>query len=177
MKKPIFRLLILMISLCFVLPIFVACGHDHPFIADWTKDETHHYHLCECGEQMDIGKHQYDEGKVHAQPTCVTYGLKVYTCVICGYEKPEIITTLDHLYQPAFDDENHFQQCVGCGKKINISAHRLDLTITTLTHKGECGCGYIRAEENHNHQLDPKTGKELCTVCGHEKGVIILPEV
>ncbi len=35
------------------------------------------------------GIHTYDEGVVIAEPTCITTGIKKYTCVFCGAEKTE----------------------------------------------------------------------------------------
>lgn len=166
-----------MLSLCFVLPIFVACEHQHSFVADWTKDETHHYHLCACGAQMDIGIHQYDEGKVRTKATCKAVGEMVYTCIVCGYEKSQDITILDHNWVKSYDQTYHYEQCSACGEKKEIRLHSFILIKAANNHEWRCNCGCVYLTEKHIFKLDVSTGEEVCTICGYKNGDIIMPEV
>lgn len=78
MKKIISFLLIVCICFSFGI-IFTACGHEHKYETEWSKDQTHHWYACEvdgCTEKKDNAEHSYTEG----------------VCV-CGAEDPN--------YQPA----------------------------------------------------------------------------
>ncbi|MBQ8341231.1 MAG: hypothetical protein IJY22_02500 [Clostridia bacterium] len=80
MKKTLS--LLLAIALCLSLSVlFTACGHEHTFSTDWSKDDTHHWHACtgkDCTEIADKAEHSYGESN---------------TCV-CGAVKP-IVYTVD----------------------------------------------------------------------------------
>ena len=85
MKKRIFGLVL---AVCFILPCLFLMGcHEHVYSADWTADETHHWHApsCECEdvEIVDKAEHNFTElnyieegGKVY----------KVLTCDTCDYD-------------------------------------------------------------------------------------------
>lgn len=78
MKKTLS--LVLALSLCLSLAlIFSACGHEHEWAADWSKDETHHWHVCKgCTEVADKAEHSFG-----ADNTCV-----------CGATRA-VVTTID----------------------------------------------------------------------------------
>lgn len=79
MKKIIAFLLTVCICLS-VCVIFTACGHEHTYKTEWSKDDTYHWHACKvdgCTEKKDNAQHSYSDG----------------VCV-CGAEDPD--------YQPAF---------------------------------------------------------------------------
>ena len=46
--------------------------HTHAFGTEWKSDETHHWHVCACGEIADKAEHTYKDGK----------------CTVCGAENP-----------------------------------------------------------------------------------------
>ena len=40
--------------------LLTACGgdtHKHEYASEWTCDDTHHYHACECGAKKDKAEH------------------------------------------------------------------------------------------------------------------------
>lgn len=65
MKK--FLSLVFALVLCFAAISFAACGedHKHEFKAEWSYDETYHWHVCSgdnCLEVSDKAEHSYKEG-------------------------------------------------------------------------------------------------------------------
>ncbi len=51
---------------------------------EWTTDETHHWHGCECEEKHDYEKHTpADEWEVIAEATETTTGEQVLKCSVC----------------------------------------------------------------------------------------------
>lgn len=46
----------------------VISVHTHAFGTDWKTDETHHWHVCACGEIAEKAEHTYKDGK----------------CTVCG---------------------------------------------------------------------------------------------
>ena len=76
MKRKFLQFLITILLLLSILCFSVACGstveepaHEHSFSNDWKKNETHHYHLCLCGEKQDYNVHSFDDGEITLQPT------------------------------------------------------------------------------------------------------------
>ncbi|MBQ8341229.1 MAG: hypothetical protein IJY22_02490 [Clostridia bacterium] len=90
MKKTLS--LLLAITLCLSLSVlFTACGHEHEYATDWSKDDTHHWHACtgkDCTEIADKAEHSFETSN---------------TCV-CGAVKP-VVTTVetDEAWASAFD--------------------------------------------------------------------------
>ncbi len=60
MKKSMAMLLVCLMALC-VLPTTLAAEHTHAAGEEWDRDEKEHWHLCECGEKMDIAEHVMDD--------------------------------------------------------------------------------------------------------------------
>ena len=76
MKK--FLSLVFALVLCFAAISFAACGedHKHEFKAEWSYDETYHWHVCSgdnCLEVSDKAEHSYKEGSTD--------------CEVCGATK------------------------------------------------------------------------------------------
>ena len=66
--------------------------------------------------------HEYDEGVVTTEPTCVDTGVKTFTCTKCGDTYTEEVPVIDHVYEPVvtkeatFDDEGETTYtCQLCG--------------------------------------------------------------
>ncbi len=80
----------------------VACGHEHSFEQEWTKDEYYHWHAADCRhEEVSAHEpHSMGEGRVEN-------GKTVYTCTVCDYavndetlaSKP-ISVSLAHRFAP-----------------------------------------------------------------------------
>ncbi len=64
MKKIISFLLTVCICLSACV-IFTACGHEHTYKTEWSKDNTYHWYACEvdgCTEKKDNAEHSYTDG-------------------------------------------------------------------------------------------------------------------
>ena len=91
MKKTLS--LLLAITLCLSLSVlFTACGHEHAYATDWSKDDTHHWHACtkkNCTESTDKAEHEWDTGVVTTLATYAADGTKTFTCTTCAATKTE----------------------------------------------------------------------------------------
>ena len=73
MKKKIFAFVTV---LCLILPfsfMLTACGHEHDFEAEWSYNETHHWHAstCEHSEEVsDYAPHNFDNANDTTCNTC-----------------------------------------------------------------------------------------------------------
>ena len=67
------------------------------------------------GQEIQMLAHTFDAGKVTKNPTCISTGLKTYTCTGCGTVKHDTIATVPHqdVYHDA-QDGNHFHTCQVC---------------------------------------------------------------
>lgn len=66
--------------------------------------------------------HEYDEGVVTAEPTCIETGVKTFTCTKCGEAYTEEVPVVDHAYEPTITKEPTFEEegettytCTVCG--------------------------------------------------------------
>ena len=59
-------------------------GHTY---GEWTSvDGTNHKKVCACGDEITEA-HTWNDGVVTTAPTKTTYGVKTYTCTVCGGTK------------------------------------------------------------------------------------------
>lgn len=144
MKNWIISHKILAIALVCVLGVGVICAvvlpialaHKHEFSAEWTTNETDHWHSATCehtDEKKDFGAHVWNEGVVTTPATETTEGVKTYTCTVCGNTKTATIDMLDHVH--TFDTERweydtanhwHLATCAHTDEKKDIAAHTFD---------------------------------------------------
>lgn len=102
--------------------------------ATWQKDGTRHWHVCACGEEVDVAPHVPDRSEAtETDPV---------KCTECGY----IITpALGHdTHAPDaewhFDATKHWHNCTGCSQKLDEGAHAFgDWTITVKPEVGVAG--------------------------------------
>ena len=112
---------------------------------EWLTDSTKHYHICSCGEKVDIAPHTPDhEEATETEPV---------KCTICGYV---ITPALGHITHTAgeewlSDEENHWHKCTGCSEKLGVAEHTFgEWSITIQPQVGVAGekerecsvCGY-----------------------------------
>ena len=74
-------------------------AHMHTPSSSWSSDTENHWHICSiegCTEELEKSFHTWDEGKVTTNPTCLSKGVKTYTCE-CGQTKTEEIEKVDHV--------------------------------------------------------------------------------
>ena len=70
----------------------------HSYSDEWTYNETHHWHDSTCGHRVTDGsaRHSFDSGVVILDPTCSEFGIRRYTCSVCGYYYNKDIPKLSH---------------------------------------------------------------------------------
>ncbi len=91
MKKLVSLLLTVCVCLGALLSL-TACGHEHSYKSEWSKDQTHHWHACEgkdCTEVADKTEHTWNGGEITTAPTKEAAGTKTFTCTACGATKTE----------------------------------------------------------------------------------------
>ena len=169
MKKSFIKILICLLLLSLILPCFTAC-HKHNFVVHWSADENSHYHLCDCGEKMDLGAHVWNEGVVLKRVNCTEAGIIEQTCTICANKRQVQNTNYQHDYLPNFNETTHFDYCVGCDTSINVENHSLVYRVSPETHSAFCeGCDFVINESAHDYNAI--TG--FCKICNHNVNDII----
>lgn len=148
--------------------------HSHNF-GNWTNDgnESTHSRVCECGEKENE-THVFDSGNVTEEPTETTTGTKIYTCIICGATKTEILDKLEHThnYGSWTDDGNgstHSKVC-SCGDKKSEQHNWTWWEYSDTTQYRVCiECGANETKE-HVHDIvyddTQPIYKWRCRICG-----------
>lgn len=115
MKKKI--VVVLSLVLCLMLSIsLVACNKNkHEAKSDWKFDNAQHWHECATkghDEKLDVAAHTWNDGVVTTEPTETTYGVKTFTCTVCGSTKTAPVEKLTHTHTFATewskDETNHW---------------------------------------------------------------------
>ena len=132
--------------------------HEHTYAAEWSKDETHHWHeaTCEHADTVEKEAHAWGEGEVTTQPTEEAKGEKTYTCV-CGATKVEELDVLPHTHKFADEwtkDETHHWKAATCGhadaetKAEHTFGEPVEVVEGTAgSRTWTCsGCGYEKVE-------------------------------
>jgi len=98
--------------------IQAACSHS---FSDWEKaSDSNHSRTCSKCDLTQTNAHEWKDGKVLKEATCVDAGSLQITCSVCGAESSkEIPATDQHTYGSAsyIDDEHHQKICSVCGKR------------------------------------------------------------
>ena len=83
----------------------------------WQSDSTRHWHVCACGEEVDVAPHVPDR-------TAATETDPV-KCTECGYIITPALGHVTHTPGEEWlsDDTNHWHKCTGCSEKLGVSAH------------------------------------------------------
>ena len=73
-----------------------VCGKEygelatHDYSTEWSKNDTHHWHECSCGDKSDEAKHSFGEWTITDEATATENGEKTRSCV-CGQTETETI--------------------------------------------------------------------------------------
>ncbi len=102
-------------------------AHGHYFTAYTSTGMEQHTRFCSACDLVETCDHEWNEGTVTVQPTCLTTGTKVISCKQCSETMTEIVSMLSaHVYGDVekCDKDTHQQTCV-CGY-IKYTAHTWD---------------------------------------------------
>ncbi len=128
-------------QICTVCDYIIAPKLEHKCSFDtskWVSNMTGHWHGCfGCSARMDEENHVYDNA-------CDA------TCSKCGYERGVM-----HTYKTTYttDENNHWNECTVCGKKINAGAHIAGEEATEYNAQTCTVCDYvINPALTHEHK-------------------------
>ena len=115
--------------------------------ATWQSDGTRHWHVCACGEEVDVAHHVPD--RAEATET------EAVTCTACGYIITPALGHVTHTPGEEWlsDDTNHWHKCTGCTEKLGVAPHTYgDWTVVTPP------TATVDGEQEH-----------ICSVCGYKQ--------
>ena len=96
--------------------------------------------ILETGHTVAVTEHNYDEGMVTKNPTCMATGTFTYTCGGCGITKSEPIPVVDH--DEKYHDEldgTHTLTCTNCTLNVNSEHTPTDAGVYTEATCTEMG--------------------------------------
>ena len=154
------------VTCAIVLPI--ALTPKHEFSAEWSTDETCHWHACTAKKHTDTTEklpHEFNDGVVTTEPTEETEGVRTFTCKTCGYSYTKKIEVLPHTHKydmnawVNIEESGHYRPttCGHADKTKDFAAHTFDEGVVTKPE----GYGVV-GEKTFT-----------CTKCGYEKKVTI----
>ncbi len=97
------------------------------------------------------------------EASCTEIGWKAYeTCSRCDHTTYKEIPAKSHNYtKNNYDENNHWNECVNCNDKINVTAHVFD-------ENSICSCGY--GCEHEELTAATCTAQAVCSKCGNSYG-------
>ncbi|MGM9664445.1 MAG: hypothetical protein ACI3XF_06350, partial [Eubacteriales bacterium] len=139
---------------------FPAMTHTHKAGSEWISDSTQHWHVCTCGEKIELSAHTFSEWKIVKEATATEKGSKERVCSVCGYKETADVPTLGHVHAAGTewksDANGHWNECE-CGEKMNSSVHTFgEWTVTKEATASESG-----------------TKERVCSVCGYTDSEIV----
>ncbi|MGN0522523.1 MAG: fibronectin type III domain-containing protein [Eubacterium sp.] len=115
-------------------------------------------------DNCSAGNHTWDKGVITQAETCISTGIKLYTCTICGESYTETISMLGHSFSNYMSDNN--AACTEDGTKTS-KCDRCDVT-DIITDKGSA-TGHTVVTDNAVVPTCTTAGKTAgshCSVCG-----------
>lgn len=119
--------------------------------ATWQKDDTRHWHVCACGEEVDVAPHTSDRSEAtETDPV---------KCTGCGYIITPALGHVTHTPGEEWlsDDTNHWHKCTGCNEKLGVAAHTYGAW--TVTVQPQAGVAGEKERE--------------CSVCGYKETALV----
>ena len=121
-------------------PYGTVDANNHDWGAWAPKDNDTHSRVCSRCKAVDTKEHDWDNGKVTSQPTCMKEGEKTFTCTVCGKTKMEPISATGHNWKDAWtsDATHHWHECANdnCDAKNSYGEHTGGTA--TCTKKAVC---------------------------------------
>ena len=177
-------------------------GHSHSYAAEWTTDETHHWHAATCShtdQKSGYAEHTYTITSDTA--TCTAAGEKTETCV-CGVSRTTASPAKGHTEEaiPAVDatcttaGKTAGKKCSVCGevleaqREVPATGHTPDSfwtygAIADKHYKKCLTCGEMIETADHTWNdgeitTEPTTTTEgvktyTCTACGDTKTEVL----
>lgn len=176
-----------------------ACNHT---FGQWNKvNDSKHTRVCSKCDYEETASHNWENGKVLTEATCIEEGKQQITCSDCGTESTKTLEpTGEHIYTDFsyIDEANHQKVCELCSEQTT-STHTLsdnwqNDNLYHWTSCEDCGgrichnehsftdgclepcehCGYIM-DGGHKSSgevfSDEKQHWEICIRCGQEMNV------
>ena len=151
-----------------------ACSHT---FGTWTSaGDSKHKRVCSKCEYEETNSHNWEEGNIIAEPTCVKEGSRQVTCKDCGAETSKSIpATGEHTYTDFsyIDEANHQKVCSMCEEQT-LSAHNLSSewqsdNLYHWTSCVDCSGRICHAEHNFsNGCLNPCDDCGFVSTSGHK---------
>ena len=147
--------------------------HECDFSGEWVKDETHHWHECECGETDTKVEHSGGEATTEAKAVCE----------VCGQEYGE----LKESEEPTLEDPTTEDLTTEDPTTEDLTTedptteeHECDFTGAwekdETHHWHECECGETDTKVEHSGGEATETEQAECEVCGQTYGELKEPE-
>lgn len=151
-----------------------ACSHT---FGTWNSaGDSKHKRVCSKCEYEETNSHNWEEGNIIAEPTCVKEGSRQVTCKDCGAETSKSIpATGEHTYTDFsyIDEANHQKVCSMCEEQT-LSAHNLSSewqsdNLYHWTSCVDCSGRICHAEHNFsNGCLNPCEDCGFVSTSGHK---------
>ena len=158
--KRNFKLLVAVLVLAVMVFTLASCDmigsvvdkfmpHEHEYSADWSSDETNHWHaaLCDDAESADLAAHTFVEG----------------VCSVCGYEKPVEDEKPACTHENMTPAETKAATCTEEGE-LTYTCSDCDYSFTEPTSKVDHTRENIKAVEPTCTETGLSKG-EKCSVC------------
>lgn len=141
-----------------VLPVLAApenCEHE---LMDMANAACHYSECTICFELFNVGDHTFVDGK----------------CSVCGHSElgspteEEIVGEgqHEHIFEKAFDEETHFEECTVCHERFGVTEHSFENGVCYVCRYD--GSGKKDVGE-HEHKLMKMANMnchyEECTIC------------
>ena len=156
---------------------------------DGSYDEV--IYCKDCDKELSCKKvvipafgHNYDDGKITKEPTCIATGVKTFTCENCKDTYTEKIDALGHVGSKLTIKNVVEPTCTKKGSHDNVvSCERCDTEISRKTVYTDA-LGHIDGEPVVENRVDPQIGVDgsydeviYCERCGEElhREVIVIP--
>ena len=165
----------------------VIPSEGHSYAAEWSKDESQHWHKCACDDKTDVADHDYTtevEGS-RVDATCEADGSYTMACV-CGATKTEVIPSEGHSYESEKTEPTCTEQgytahtCLNCGDSYVDSyveaghSYESNVTEPTCTEQGytthtcsACGDSYVDSYVDAGHSYEAEVTEPTCNVGGY----------
>lgn len=139
----------------------------------------------EHGEVHDDNNHVWNDGVITTPPTCITDGIKTFTCTVCGATKTEFISALGHKWgewtvtkeATATQQGEKIRICENCGKK-ETDTIPVNATETPTTPTQNNSTPTQNNSTNNNTAVNTQTANEVSSSnapkTGDENYLIVL---